>query len=115
MPPPPPWQDEGEVKNKIFARMALNHFHFHFCQMAPRPPFPLFSQIAEKVSFNDEGLLKDMLSLTLTLGGKNEKRPSGPIELNLEAGNLVFIKNKSYSFSIRDIFSCKNSPVIAVT
>ena len=28
-------------------------------------------------------------SLTLTLGFKNEKRPSGPIELDLEAGNLV--------------------------
>ena len=57
--------------------------------MAPRPPFPLFSQIAKKVFFNDEGLLKDMLSLTLTLGWKNEKRPSGPIELDLEADNLV--------------------------
>ena len=29
------------------------------------------------------------VSLTLTLGWKNEKRPSGPIELDLEAGNLV--------------------------
>ena len=57
--------------------------------MAPRPPFPLFSQIAKKVFFNDEGLLKDMLSLTLTLGWKNEKQPSGLIELDLEAGNLV--------------------------
>ena len=45
----------GEVKNKIFARMALNH------------------------------------SLTLTLGCKNEKQPSGPIELDLEAGNLVYL------------------------
>ena len=27
--------------------------------------------------------------MTLTLGWKNEKRPSGPIELDLEAGNLV--------------------------
>ena len=44
---------------------------------------------AEKVYFNDEVLLKDILSLTLTLGRKNEKRPSGPIELDLEAGNLV--------------------------
>ena len=33
----------------------------------------------------------DILSLTLTLGGKNEKRPSGPIELDLEAGNLVWL------------------------
>ena len=29
------------------------------------------------------------LVLTLTLGWKNEKQPSGPIELDLEAGNLV--------------------------
>ena len=43
--------------------------------------------VAEKVYFNDEVLLKDILSLTL--GWKNEKRPSGPIELDLEAGNLV--------------------------
>ena len=28
-------------------------------------------------------------SLTLTLGYKNKKRPTGPIELDLEAGNLV--------------------------
>ena len=34
-------------------------------------------------------LLKDILSLTLTLGWKNEKWTSGPIELDLEAGNLV--------------------------
>ena len=37
-------------------------------------------------------LLKDILSLTLTLGWKNEKQPSGPIELDLEAGNLVLIQ-----------------------
>ena len=29
--------------------------------------------------------------MTLTLGWKNEKRPSGPIELDLEAGNLVLL------------------------
>ena len=29
------------------------------------------------------------LKAFLTLGWKNEKRPSGPIELDLEAGNLV--------------------------
>ena len=44
---------------------------------------------AEKVYFNDEVLLKDILFLTLTLGWKIEKQPSGPIELDLEAGNLV--------------------------
>ena len=31
----------------------------------------------------------DIFSSTLTLGCKNEKQPSGPIELDLEAGNLV--------------------------
>ena len=40
----------------------------------------------------NEVLLKDILSLTLTLGCKNEKQPSGPIELDLEAGNLVVFK-----------------------
>ena len=30
-----------------------------------------------------------LVSLTLTLGWKNEKQPYGPIELDLEAGNLV--------------------------
>ena len=47
-------------------------------------------------------LLKDILSLTLTLGWKNEKRPSGPIELDLEAGNLVHfvISAVSVQFSV---------------
>ena len=52
-------------------------------------PFPPVFSNSKKGFFNDEGLLKDMLSLTLTLGWKNEKQPSGPIELDLEAGNLV--------------------------
>ena len=47
---------------------------------------------AEKVYFNDVVLLKDILSLALALGWKNEKRPSGAIELDLEAGNLVLTK-----------------------
>ena len=33
--------------------------------------------------------IKDIVSLTLTLGWKNKKWPSGPTELDLEAGNLV--------------------------
>ena len=37
--------------------------------------------------------VKDIVFLTLTLGWKNEKRPSGPTELDLEAGNLVFPLN----------------------
>ena len=35
--------------------------------------------------------IKDIVFLTLTLGWKNEKRPSGPTELDLEAGNLVLL------------------------
>ena len=31
----------------------------------------------------------DIVSKTLTLGQENEKQPSGPTELDLEAGNLV--------------------------
>ena len=34
-----------------------------------------------------------MVFFTLTLGWKNEKRPSGPTELDLEAGNLVLTPN----------------------
>ena len=33
--------------------------------------------------------VKDIVFLTLTLGWKKEKRPSGPSELDLAAGNLV--------------------------
>ena len=33
--------------------------------------------------------VQDIFFLTLTLGWKNENRPSGPTELDLEAGNLV--------------------------
>ena len=62
--------------------------------MATRHPFPLFSQIPKKVLFNDEVLLKDILYLTLTLGWKNKKRPAGPNELDLEAGNLVFLEDR---------------------
>ena len=50
-------------------------------------PTPLTYQ--KKWVFYNEVLLKDIVSLTLTLGLKNEKQPSGPIELDLEAGNLV--------------------------
>ena len=57
-----------------------------------RPP-PLNYQ--KKWFFYNAVLLKDIVSLTLTLGGwKNEKRPTGSTELDLEAGNLV-----SYTFS----------------
>ena len=41
--------------------------------------------------------VKDIVSLTLTLGWKNEKRPSGPTELDLEAGNLVALINNKCS------------------
>ena len=41
----------------------------------PSPPPPYF--------------LKDIVSLTLTLGWKDEKQPSGSTELDLEVGNLV--------------------------
>ena len=36
---------------------------------------------------------RDIVSLTLTLGWKNKKQPSGPIELDLKAGNLVFLSS----------------------
>ena len=42
-------------------------------------------------------VIKVIVSLILTLGCKNEKRPSGPIEHDIEAGNLV--KNLPLIFS----------------
>ena len=38
--------------------------------------------------------VKDTVFFTLTLGWKNEKQPSGPTELDLEAGNLVKFKEE---------------------
>ena len=50
---------------------------------------------------------KFILFLTLTFGWKNEKQPSGPIELDLEAGNLVLIlKNNHYYFPYSGEFLC---------
>ena len=46
-----------------------------------RPRFPFLS--------NGTFSPPPFLSLTITLRCKNEKHPSGPIELDLEAGNLV--------------------------
>ena len=54
----------------------------------PSPLLPIFSNTKQGFFYN-EVLLKNILSLTLTLGCKNKKRPSDPIELDLEAGNLV--------------------------
>ena len=68
---------------------------FHFGQMASSAPCP--SPYFVKYHDYDEVLLKNILSLTLTLGCNNEKWPSGPIELDLEAGNLVFVEaQKNY-------------------
>ena len=58
----------------------------------PSPLLPIFSNTKQGFFYN-EVLLKNILSLTLTLGCKNKKRPSGPIELDLEAGNLVLHKD----------------------
>ena len=57
-------------------------------------PFPLLPIFFTKQGFfYNEVLLKNILSLTLTLGCKNKKQPSGTIELDLEAGNLVIFKS----------------------
>ena len=53
---------------------------------------PLFCKIPKKGFFYNEVLIKDILSLTLILECKNKNQPSGPIELDLEAGNLVQFK-----------------------
>ena len=61
----------------------------------PIPLLPIFSN-TKKGFFYNEVLLKNILSLTLTLGCKNKKRPSGPLELDLEAGNLVLLSNINF-------------------
>ena len=40
-------------------------------------------------------LLKDIVSLTLTLGCKNKEQPTGSTELDPEAGNLVKLKHQN--------------------
>ena len=64
--------------------------------MHSRPWFSLLSndrptplKYQKKWFFYNEVLLKDIVSLTLTLGWKNKKQPIGSTELDLEAGNLV--------------------------
>ena len=57
-------------------------------QPQPSPLLPIFSNTKQGFFYN-EVLLKNILSLTLTVGCKNKKQPSSPIELDLEAGNLV--------------------------
>ena len=63
------------------------------CCQAPGPgldqpgPWGMKSKIFARMALNHP--------LTLTLGCKNEKRPSGPIELDLEAGNLVYFQGKN--------------------
>ena len=49
----------------------------------PAPP-PYFVKYHDY----DEMLFQNILSLTLTLGCNNKKWPSGPIEIDLEAGNF---------------------------
>ena len=61
----------------------MDQFQFELVVHKTKIPLP------KKVFFNDEVLLKDILSLTLNVGWENEKWPSGPIELDFEAGNLV--------------------------
>ena len=53
------------------------------------PSPPSWDNIPPYGLFFLEGIPKDIVFLTLTLGWKTEKRPSGPTELDLEAGNLV--------------------------
>ena len=57
------------------------------------------------ISSNTTCIVKVIVSLTLTLGWKYKKQPSGPVELDLEAGNLViFFKwKKHFSLALLDI------------
>ena len=77
---PPPWKDEwgmgkGCGWKTTFVKKPWNDVKF-INSFRPTKP-----QNTKEV--------KDIAFLTLTLGWKNEKPPSGPTELDLEAGNLV--------------------------
>ena len=78
-------------KNKIGLKRLQMHSRLWFSLLSnDRPPPPLITK--KKWFFYNEVLLKDIVSLTLTWGWKNEKRPTGSTELDLEAGNLVKFK-----------------------
>ena len=64
--------------------MTPSNHHHH----SPPPYF-----VKKQWFFYNEAILKDIVSLTLTLGSKNKKQPFGPTELDLEAGNLVSFTN----------------------
>ena len=71
--------------------------------MAPSAPppshLPYFVKYQKKGFFYNEVVCMDILSLTLTLGCKTKKQPSGPIEPDLEAGNLVLYYYVSVALS----------------
>ena len=50
--------------------------------------------------------VKDIVFLTLTTGWKNKKKPSGPTELDLEAGNLVLLLKYLMSSNSKYVKSC---------
>ena len=67
--------------------MFIGH-GFILCQMTPlEPPFPL--------------------SWTLTIGWKNKKQLFGPIELDIEAGNLVLLQKRFQHFKLFDCLRCE--------
>ena len=80
---PHPWQNEWGVGGKgcVWKTTVVN-----------KPWNDLkFIKTFRPTNPQDMEEVKDIVFLTLTLGWKNEKRPSSPTELDLEAGNLVQI------------------------
>ena len=87
---PPPlagWREGGMGKNSIGLKWLQMHSRPWFSLLSNDRPTPLKYQ--KKWFFYNEVLLKDIVSLTLTLGWKNEKQPSVLTELDLKACNLL--------------------------
>ena len=65
------------MDKKKLAKMPLNDIKFIFRQwflfMSNDTSPPILSNTKKKVCFYNEALLKDIISLTLTLGCKNKK------------------------------------------
>ena len=85
-------------KNNIGLKRLQMHSRLWFSLLSnDRPPPRLITK--KKWFFYNEVLLKDIVSLTLTLGCKNKEQPTGSTELDPEAGNLVFVNSVCLSLN----------------
>ena len=95
--PPPPWQDEGGGGKGVGKKHLLASLEMTWNLLTPS------DQLTPKIQ---KKFIRILFFFTLTLGWKNKKRPSGPTELDLEAGNLV--STKKYLISDGDKWKLPN-------